>query len=282
MVCTLRGHKRPVTAIAVSGNNSILVSGSKDCRIIIWNILSQKTGSRYRNTSTADPYGDLRGASAIQTIPWRVQGILTGHPQQITSIAITFDGNRIISGGTDGAIRLWDTNSLTCIGVTSGSYPSGAHEWSSCPLSNRRLPKEILLSKSVTSLTISRGGSWLAGVLSKPKALTDQDHHVSVWASRVDSPSALFVALKGHTDRVTAICFHPLEETNLVSASLDTTLRIWDCSTRSCLTRIHTMCVILQVAYALDGDAIAGYGKENEMVYTYKTPDISTLNQECQ
>ena len=34
LVNTLRDHDRPVTTIAVSGNNSLLVSGSKDCRII--------------------------------------------------------------------------------------------------------------------------------------------------------------------------------------------------------------------------------------------------------
>ena len=275
LVCTLRGHERPVTAIAVSGNNSLLVSGSKDCRIILWNIPFHKlTGSRYHNMDTAAPSRDLWSTSTIQTIPWQVQGILTGHPQEITSVAITFDGNLIISGGVDGSIRLWDTNSLSCIGLISGSNPTGNLEWVSCPQTNRRLPKEILLSKGVTSLAISRNGSWLAGALSESKALTDQDHQVSVWALRGNSPSAHFVALKGHTDRVTAICFHPSEETNLVSASLDMTLRIWDCATRSCLARIHTMCVMLQVAYALDGDAIAGYSKENEMIYTYKTPKL--------
>jgi WD40 repeat protein len=168
-----------------------------------------------------------RGASVIQKIQWHVQGILKGHPQGIEAVAISFNGTRVVSGGEDGSIRIWDTNSLTCMGIISGSNPTGIIEWATCPRTNRTLPREILLSKGVDSLAISRNSSRMAGVLSKSETISDQDFQVSLWFLRDDDQPASYVALKGHTDRVTAVCFHPLDETNVVSASLDQTLRIW-------------------------------------------------------
>ena len=168
MVHTLRDHDRPVSSIAVSGNNSILISGSKDCRIIIWSIPFRKlTGSSYQHMGATAPSGAHRSNSVIQRLPWHVQGILKGHPQGIEAVTITFDGTRVVSGGEDGSIRMWDTNSLTYMGIISGSNPTGIFEWATCPRTNRILPKELLLSKGVDSLTISRNGSRIAGVLWK-------------------------------------------------------------------------------------------------------------------
>ena len=59
-----------------------------------------------------------------------------------------------------------------------------------------------------------------------------------------------------------------------MSASWDMTLRIWNNSTKSCLSRIDTECELLQVAYVLNGEAIAGFGNYNETIYTYKTPKV--------
>jgi WD40 repeat protein len=167
-----------------------------------------------------------RSASVIQKIQWQVQGILKGHPQGIETVAISFDDTRVVSGGEDGSIRIWDTNSLACMGTISGSNPTGTIEWSTCPRTNRTLPREILLSKGVDSLAISRNGSRMTGVLSTSETIADQDFQVSLWLLRDDDQPVSYVALKGHTDRVTAVCFHPLDEANVVSVSLDQTLRI--------------------------------------------------------
>jgi WD40 repeat protein len=275
LVHTLRGHDLPVTAIAASGNNSILISGSKDCRIIIWSIPFQKlTESRHQHMGAMAPPWAHRSASVIQKMQWHVQGILKGHPQGIDAVAISFNGTRVISGGEDGSIRIWDTKSLTCMGIISGSNPTGIIEWATCPRTNRTMPREVLLSKGVDSLAISRNGSRMAGVLSKSETVADQDFQVSLWLLRDDDQPASYVALKGHTDRVTAVCFHPLDETNVVSASLDQTLRIWDSTGRTCLAKIDIPSAMTQVVYALDGEAIAGYSKENNLVHTLKTPKL--------
>jgi WD40 repeat protein len=124
------------------------------------------------------------------------------------------------------------------------------------------------------SLAISRNGSRMAGVLSKSETIADQDFQVSIWLLRDDDQPASYVALKGHTDRVTAVCFHPLDEANVVSASLDQTLRIWDTTGRTCLAIIGLPSAMTQVTYTLDGEAIAGYSKEDNLVQTLKTPKL--------
>ena len=158
LVNTLRGHHLPVTAIAVSGNNALLVSGSLDCRIIIWSIPFQELTENSYPYSRAMAFPRDRRNAPVNQRQWCRQGILTGHPQGIEAIVITFDGTRVASGGEDGSIKIWDTNSLSCKGVISGSNPTGIFEWVTCPKTNRTLPKEILLSDGIDSLAISRNG----------------------------------------------------------------------------------------------------------------------------
>ena len=77
----LKHHKAPVTSIAVSGNNTILVSGSEDCEIIIWRIPFDDF------TKTSYPGQDLKGApkwaqrpaSVLEKIKWPIFGTLKGH-----------------------------------------------------------------------------------------------------------------------------------------------------------------------------------------------------------
>jgi guanine nucleotide-binding protein subunit beta-2-like 1 protein len=88
----LRGHAGWVTCIATSPENSnMLVSGSRDKTIMVWDL------------SREDPanYGITRRS-------------FTGHSHYISDIAISSDGQFVLSGSWDGTLRLWDINAGVC------------------------------------------------------------------------------------------------------------------------------------------------------------------------
>jgi WD40 repeat protein len=76
---TLIGHTDTISALAMSSDRQLLVSGSWDKTVRIWRIST----------------GEL-----LKT--------LVGHDILISAIAITTDGKTIISGSKDGVIKFWD------------------------------------------------------------------------------------------------------------------------------------------------------------------------------
>lgn len=91
-----------MTSVAISrGGQSgdtpaLLVSGSKDCTIKVWDIQT----------------GRLRHSEDKTVKVWDIQtGILRrtleGHSSKVTSVAICRDGKIIVSGSRDKTIRVW-------------------------------------------------------------------------------------------------------------------------------------------------------------------------------
>lgn len=73
------GHTDIIRAIVISPDNQLLISGSNDKTIKVWDLNS----------------GDFRDQ-------------LTGHTQAVTSLAITSDSQFLASGADDGTVRIWD------------------------------------------------------------------------------------------------------------------------------------------------------------------------------
>lgn len=76
---TLSGHKDTVKALAIGPNGYILVSGSQDKTLIIWNL---KTGQLLHR--------------------------LMGHEAAITSVAISPNGRKLVSGSLDRTLISWN------------------------------------------------------------------------------------------------------------------------------------------------------------------------------
>lgn len=87
----LEGHTSYVTSVYINREGGIVVSGSNDGTIRIW---EQKTG--------------------------RCLKILIGHSDEVECLHMTPDDNIVVSGSNDQSIRLWDTGSGECIKVLKG------------------------------------------------------------------------------------------------------------------------------------------------------------------
>ena len=77
-ICAFRGHVRPVYSISFSADSRLIVSGSSDSTLKLFEIASKKM---------------------LKDLP--------GHADEVYSVDWSPDGQKVASGGKDKAIRLW-------------------------------------------------------------------------------------------------------------------------------------------------------------------------------
>jgi WD40 repeat protein len=82
----MSGHTGSIKCMLVSKDRCIAASGSYDCTVRVWNIL------------TAD-----------------CAAILTGHDEVVWSVAISSDNSLLASGGDDATVRIWSLSENCCL-----------------------------------------------------------------------------------------------------------------------------------------------------------------------
>ncbi|WP_392531478.1 WD40 repeat domain-containing protein [Nostoc sp. C117] len=117
---TLMGHSHIVGSLAISADGKLLVSGSWDQTIKIWQLetgelLHTLKGHRDRVYAIAlSPDAQIiASGSADKTIKlWHLQtgellGTFTGHGNIVTALAFTASGEMLVSGSLDKTIKIW-------------------------------------------------------------------------------------------------------------------------------------------------------------------------------
>ena len=186
----LRGHGGPVRALAISPDGTTAVSGSFDSSAIRWSL--------DRN-------------AAMQ--------VLRFHESAVNAIALAADG-RIVTGGADGRIAIWQPGSPA---------PERVIEGHSAP---------------IVGLALSPDGRTLASA--------SWDRSVRLWGLAGGEARVL----NGHRDNVNGVAFLPDGKT-LVSAGYDLTLRIWPLASGS-PTVVTLPTPLNSVAVAPDGEIVTG------------------------
>lgn len=155
----------------------------------------------------------------------------------ITCIAISPDGLRIVSGGGDNTLHLWDartgnqigrplkghSNSITGVAfspdgsrIVSGSEDKTLRLWET--RSGNLIGKPINgHSESITSVAFSPDGSHIVS--------GSEDKTLRRWNAITGKP--LGAPFEGHLNAVTSVAFSP-DGLRIVSGSSDNTLRLWD------------------------------------------------------
>jgi WD40 repeat protein len=148
----------------------------------------------------------------------RVLHTFKGHTKYVSSVAISPDGQTLVSGSDDHTIKLWN-------------LPTGqvAHT-----LTNH--------TEAVFSIAISPDGQTLVSASS--------DHTIKIWAL---SSGKELRTLTGHIEAVSSVAISP-DGLILVSASWDRTIKVWELSTGEELRTLidHTK-YISNVAISPDG-----------------------------
>ncbi len=118
--------------------------------------------------------------------------ILEGHNSSVLTVAITPDGKKIVSGGSDGTVRLWDMTSYQCLAILEGH------------------------SSSVYAVTTTPNGKFAVSC--------SKDNTVRIWD--LNSYQCKTIRI-GHTNEVYMVLVTP-DSKRIISGSRDKTIRIWN------------------------------------------------------
>jgi WD40 repeat protein len=204
-VRTLTGHHSSITAIAFSPDGGMIVSGSADRTVKIWNPNSRLS-----------------------------QATLSGHSSLIDAVAISSNGKILVSGSWDYTIKIWDLETQELLDtlcqhsgwikslaispdgkyLVSGSADKTVKIWD---LERKEVKQDISAhSMAVHAVAISPNGQIIAS--------GSADKTIKVWNLNTGE---ILLTLDGHSDAIHSLAFSPSSQI-LISGSADSTIKMWD------------------------------------------------------
>jgi WD40 repeat protein/uncharacterized caspase-like protein len=262
-----------VRSVAISPDRRLIVSGSPDRSIVLWDaesgreLRTLKGHTNEINAVLFSPDGkQVVSASWDQTIRlWDVESgqelrAFKGHTNGVSCIAISKDGSRIVSGSADNTIRLWDTASgrelrsfkghaynINSVAfspdgkrVVSGSYEKRMTIWDT--ETGRELHTSVGHADQINSVGFSPDG--------RRVVTGSDDKTLKLWDADSGREMRSF---KGHTDRVVSVAFSP-DGRRILSGSSDKSVKLWDADTGN---ELHTLSdhtgIVFSVTFSADG-----------------------------
>lgn len=240
---TLTDHAGPVQSVAISPDRQILVTGSSDKTIKLWNLAK---------VWQTDPQKAI-DQSTFLTGTWR------GHTNTLRSLAISADGQTLASGSNDRTIKLWN---LAPEIENRGNGRNDEAAYLRSTLTDHLGPVYAMAFLPNQNILISGSGDWT----------------IKIWDLTTNQA---IKTLRGHRGAIRALAVSPDGHT-LVTGSSDRTVKVWDLRTRKLkqTLRGHTD-LVRTVAISPDGQTIAS-GSWDRTVKIWTLPpqmEISNYNQ---
>jgi WD40 repeat protein len=245
-VSELKGHQSWVVTVAFHPKQPVVVSGSLDDTIRVWNWETEKLTytlaghARGVNQVAIDPTGHVLASCGDDAVIklWdltkgNLMHTLQGHLRDINSVAIGEKSPLVASGSEDGTIKLWSCDrgtllrTLTGTGgmiktvaltardqlLISGGLNNAVQVWN---LQNGKLIKVLSgHTNTVNQVAVSTDSKFIASA--------SKDRSIKVWSLATGN---LIQTLQGHTQEVNAVAFFPNSQF-LASGSSDGTLKLW-------------------------------------------------------
>ena len=238
-VAVLSGHSSWVTSLAFSSDGILLVSGSHDRTVKLWDIqtggviktLHGHTGFVF-SVSISPDGTTLASGSADRSIHlWDVQKgvclyVIGTHTARVNSVSFSpTNSQHLIFTSSDHAVQWWDTNRCKIGPAYEGDHVVFSSDGTQFVTWREKLAT-VRDSKSgvvVTELLASDGLFDCCCFSPSGKSMAGSDgHNIYVWDITSSNPHPL-KTLVGHTKAITGLTF----SSSLVSVSRDESVKFW-------------------------------------------------------
>ncbi len=250
----LTGHKDWVTSVAFSPKGDLIVSGSDDRTLRLWDLAGNPVGQPFAGHTKGitlvsfSPKGDLivSGSDDRTLRLWNLEGDpvgkpFVGHRDWIRSLAFSPKGDLIVSGSDDRTLRLWNLkgNPVGKPFIIQENILSQVFSFTSVvfnPEGNRILSGNIDGTLRLWDLEGNTVGKTLPGEQAEPFVCVafnsngslivsgGTDSTLRLWNSELEPIGTPFT---GHSRTVSSVAFSPKGD-QIISGSEDGTLRLWD------------------------------------------------------
>jgi len=238
------GHTSHVISVAFSPDGTLLVSGSHDCSIKLWDVQTGGVVKTFCHTekilSVSISVGNtmIVSGSADKTIClWNIGTgechVIKGHNSHITTVSFSpTNPQLLLSASNDGTVQKWDTDGHKIGPPIPGSHvafsPDGTQFVSSKESavtiwdtdSGAAVAEFHLAQAKFSYCCFSPDGNLIACA---------SGHTIYLWNITGLVPH-LIKTLAGHTDRIASLIFPSL---TLISTSLDRSVKFWEIGTSS-------------------------------------------------
>jgi U3 small nucleolar RNA-associated protein 15 len=160
---TLRGHTDYVRTGAYIPGSNLLVSGSYDATIKLWDPRASAAVMTFTHTAGIEsvlPMSDAQTVLAaagpsiavLDVVAGKTRDVLTNHQKTVTSLCLASHGSRLVSGALDGHMKVFETTGWNV--VAGSKYPSPILSLCVVASGSERDDKHIAVGTSAGVLSI--------------------------------------------------------------------------------------------------------------------------------
>ena len=270
LIDTIAGHSNTIRSVAFSPDGKILASSVygiafQDGTIKLWDADTRKLRQTLEisllywggDFLVFSPDGQTLARANGPTIKlWdlntgKVRSTLKGHGWQVNSIAFSADGQILVSGGLDGAVKIWNWPTEELLNTFNRPSPSN---WVVSLVFWLDFSFGMIYSVAISPdrQTVASGG---------------YDQPVTLW----DTGTGRRLRILGeHSGTVYSVAFSPNGKI-LASGGEDSTIRIWNYRTGELLQTLKHLGPVQCVTFSPDGQTLVS-GSEDRTVKVWRVP----------
>ncbi|XP_016132550.1 periodic tryptophan protein 2 homolog [Sinocyclocheilus grahami] len=196
------------------------------------------------STIAMNPTGDwigfgCSGLGQLLVWEWQSESYVfkqQGHFNNMNSLAYSPDGQYLVTGGDDGKVKVWNTNSGLCFvtftehssSVTNVAFTSSGFVVVSASLDGTVRAFDLHRYRNFRTMTSPRPAQFSSLAVDSSGELvcagSQDSFEIFLWSMQT---GRLLEVLSGHEGPVSNLCFSPVQSV-LASVSWDKTVRLWD------------------------------------------------------